>query len=322
MIHIDASIDRTTDASSPDASSPNSTMDDENINFLVFLLEIYHGVICLKELHDKLQEYPMYLKKFLTPDELLVLEKKTTLVHIRHVANNSFLFKCCDLLKSFKKKKINISYWTLLISSIYSNSNCMVSMVTFNGLLNLTPNINSNLNIGFCETPLILACRLGKVDKIRLLLSAEANPNVRTPKTTPLIEAAFRGSPICMLLIEYGANLNARDQYGCTTFDRFGRHLPKDIKFTKSERKNIFNKLTLIFHQKNWERRWAFMQILFGHGFLKLIAKQQQDRETVRNLIDNNVQLESIPIETPEQKHAFLLHQVLSNLYRRIMAFV
>jgi hypothetical protein len=262
------------------------------------------------------------LKKFFHPHDLLVLEGKTTLINVRSNVYNTIQMKCCDLLKSFKKKKINISYWTLLIASIYSNSYCLVSMTTFNGLLNLTPNINSNLNIGFCETPLILACRLGKVDKIHLLLHAGANPNVRTSKTTPLIESAFRGSPACEFLIEYGANLNSRDEYGYTAFDRFGRHMCRKLKFSKSERKTIFKKLTLIFHQKNWERRWAFMQILFGHGFLKLIAKQQQDRETVRNLIDNNVQLESIPIETPEQKHAFLLHQVLSNLYRRIMAFV
>jgi hypothetical protein len=145
---------------------------------------------------------------------------------------------------------------------------------------------------------------------------------VRTSKTTPLIESAFRGSPACKFLVENGANLNARDEYGYTAFDRFGRYMCRKLKFSKSERKAIFKDLTLLFHQKNWERRWAFIQILFGHGFLKLIAKQQRDREAVRSLIDNNEQLESIPIETPEQKRVFLLFQVWSNLYRKIIAFV
>ena len=64
------------------------------------------------------------------------------------------------------------------------------------------------------------------------------------------------------------------------------------------------------------------MQILFGHGFLKLIAKQQQDRENVQSLIDNNEKLEFISIKTPQEKHAFLLFQVWSNLHRMIMPYV
>ena len=310
------------DAPSVDAPAVDSEMDLENINFLIFLLEIYYGVICIKELDDKFQEYPMYLKKFFHPHDLLVLEEKTTVIRIRRTVNNTIQCKCGDLLKSLKKKKINISFWTLLIAAISSDINCLVNIATFNKLLNLTSNINSILNIGFCETPLILACRLGKINKISLLISAGANPNVRTSKTTPLIESSFRGSPACRFLVENGANLNARDEYGYTVFDRFGRHMCGKLKFSKSERKAIFKDLTLLFHQKNWERRWAFMQILFGHGFLKLIAKQQQDRENVQSLIDNNEKLEFISIKTPQEKHAFLLFQVWSNLHRMIMPYV
>ena len=310
------------DAPSADASLIDTLMDLENIKFFVFLIEIYYGVICLKELHNKLQEYPMYFKKFFHPHDLLVLEEKTTLIKVRRTVNNTIQLKCCDLLKSLKKKKINISYWTLLIAAISSDSNCLVSIATFNGLLNLTPNINSNFNIGFFETPLILACRLGKINKISLLIHAGANPNARTSKTTPLIESSFIGSTACRFLVENGANLNARDEYGYTAFDRFGRYMCRKLKFSKSERKAIFKDLKLIYYQKNWERRWSFMQILFGHGFLKLVAKQKQDKENVQSLINNNEKLESIPIQTSEQKREFLLGQVWSNLYRKIIPFV
>lgn len=300
-----------------------------NRTFLKVLIEIYYGTISIDNLSTRLKIHPELIDKVLNQSDLEYFKKNSDVIYVHRRKNRlSEPVRCSSIISNISKI-FDLSNCTLLKAAAISKLTKftplydphMESELIFKELLVQYDNINNCQDD--TETALIFACRSGIFERVELLIRKGADPNLRTSKTTALIEAAFIGShKICIFLVKNGANLRAQDQYGYTALDRFGRHMGGKLKFRKSERKAIFMKLTSLYYQKNWDRRWPFMEILFGHGFQSNALKQKQDRENVQSLIDNNVKLEQIPIKTPQEKCAFLLHQVFGNLHRRIMPYV
>ena len=70
------------------------------------------------------------------------------------------------------------------------------------------------------SAPLFEAVSKGERDKVAALLDLGADPNITNPGGMPALIAAIRGhfTAIAALLIAKGANLEARDIYGCTPF--------------------------------------------------------------------------------------------------------
>ena len=300
-----------------------------NRTFLEVLIEIYYGAISVDYLLTRLKIYPELIDKVLNQSDLEYFKKSSDTIYVNRRKNRLIEPVRCSSIISNISKIFDLSNCTLLKAAAISKltkftplyHSHIQSELIFKELLVQCDNINNCRDD--TETALIFACRSGIFERVELLIRKGADPNLRTSKTTALIEAAFIGShKICIFLVKNGANLSARDQYGYTALDRFGRHMDGKLKFRKSERKAIFMKLTSLYYQKNWDRRWPFMQILCGHDFQSNALKQKQDRENVQSLIDNNVKLEQIPIKTPQEKCAFLLHQVFGNLHRRIMPYV
>ena len=67
----------------------------------------------------------------------------------------------------------------------------------------------------------------GKWDNVRCLLENGVNPNIsdQLEGTTPLISAAYQGHlDTIMLLVEKGANLEAKDKMGATALDKAKQH--------------------------------------------------------------------------------------------------
>jgi hypothetical protein len=283
--------------------------------FLEILVEIYYSTISIDTLSNILKMHPELINKVLNQSDLEYFKKSSDIIYLHRRKNRLREHVLCSSIISNISKIFDLSNCTLLKAAAISKLTKftplydprMESELIFKELLVQEDNINNCRDD--TETALIFACRSGIFERVELLIRKGADPNLRTSKTTALIEAAFIGShKICIFLVLNGANLRARDQYGYTALDRFGRHMGGKLKFRKSERKAIFKNLTSIYHQKNWDRRWPFMKILFGHGFQDLASKQKQDKENVQSLIDNNVKLESISIATPQQIYAFLLH--------------
>ena len=96
-------------------------------------------------------------------------------------------------------------------------------------LANFKPLIS---NASYLDKQLIEAVRNGNISRVESLLDRGADVNVRAGYYgwTPLMVAVYYGHPdIAKLLIERGANVNARDRYGHTPLAFAKHHGKKEI---------------------------------------------------------------------------------------------
>ena len=104
------------------------------------------------------------------------------------------------------------SGWQMLHFAVYWDNHDMVEIAIKSGY-----NVNSADFMG--ATPLSVAVFLNDKEMIELLLKNGANTNIHSniEKWTPLIRAANKGSiDICKILIEHGADVNAKTRVGRT----------------------------------------------------------------------------------------------------------
>jgi ankyrin repeat protein len=79
---------------------------------------------------------------------------------------------------------------------------------------------------------LICAINRNNIQRVKELLQAGANPNIREINSwTPLMWASWYGYTECLrLLLRAGANTNLRDKYGCTAIKYNSKKILKILK--------------------------------------------------------------------------------------------
>jgi hypothetical protein len=117
-----------------------------------------------------------------------------------------------------------------------------------------------------------------------------------------------------LLLIDKGANLMAGTQQGSNALSIYGiRAVPSITIQQKTECRNIILYVWLDKQRRNnnWERRWSFMNAMYGSGY-KLLLSKEMVLKMETNSLDELVKTKII-LTTPAEKHAYLRDSVFYN---------
>lgn len=187
-----------------------------------------------------------------------------------------------------------------------------------------------------CNTPLHSACSSGHSKIIDILLENGANINARNSRNQNCLHiAAYNDRPeTCLFLISigfdpykmdedyntpitgYGSELDEPDEYmEANAVDWYRPKLSPEKKEQRIEQLIIARDSYLLQKQRNenWDRRWPFMKMIVGCGYLPLQNKLNYDIIVIPSM--NNLE---------ERLRAYRRFLVFSNidLVRQIIAFL
>ena len=134
---------------------------------------------------------------------------------------------------------------------------------------------------------LLTACRNDRLDVPALLLDRGGDPNTSDDTCTALGAAAsFDNHDVCLLLLSRSADLMMPMPYdGRTALEVYGKYPPKLNPAELAARRAALVAAweegphpSQVQRRKDvrWARRWAFVQVMVGHGFRPLASRVAQ----------------------------------------------
>ena len=188
----------------------------------------------------------------------------------------------------------------------------------FNPLLDAIDNDNSLLHRQDQWGYVILhwICRYGLNELIIELLKRGCDINILHPTgwNALMFAAECHRIETVLLLINKGANLMNTAINGSNALSLYGlRATPSITIQQKTECRNIMLYVWLDKQRRddNWERRWSFMNAMYGSGYKLLLSKEMVLKMETNSL--NKLVKIKIILKTPEEKHAYLRDSVFYN---------
>ena len=155
------------------------------------------------------------------------------------------------------------------------------------------------------------------------LLNQGADPCTRTNNWTALgCAASFGDQQMCLLLLSYGADIEATMSCGRKDQNRTILELYGDLSILSHKIiKEHCAALIAAWHsgphisqvrRRNWERRWPFMKIIVGHGILPMAYIRDQQTAAA---LPTSARIPPLVFRTRSQRMAVFIGRVLGNIH-------